>query len=72
MSDEMPMNVGGQLGLLLFQFLYAALAEMPLSGFVRFAYRVDRLELTYAHKRYARRHMRAYVPYIILYGTHDY
>ena len=72
MYDEMPMNNGRQLGLFLLQFLHAALSEMPFAGFVRFAYRFDGLELAHAHERYARRHMRAYVPYVIAYGTHGY
>jgi hypothetical protein len=51
MSDEMPVDVVGQERDLLFEFLDSALAEMSLSGVVRFAYRLYGVELTHAHER---------------------
>ena len=65
MSDEMPMDIGGQLRYLTLQFLHPTLPEMPFARFVRFTNRFDGLELTYAYERYMRRYMRAYLIYLL-------
>ena len=63
-SYEMPADIGGQGRHFLLQFLHAALAEVSLSGFIRFTNRLYGVKLTHAHERHARGYVSTHAPYL--------
>ena len=58
------------MGYFLLQLLHTTLSEMAFSGGVRFAYGIERLELTDTNQRHVRRYVCAYLIYLFCDSSH--